>query len=74
MAVNLGDRVRDRVSGFTGVVIARTEWLYGCTRFGVQAEELKDGKPIEAEWFDERSLDPASPEPGGPAVGGVETG
>ena len=54
--IELNDVVEDRITGFTGVVIGRTEWLYGCVRFGVQSEELKDGKPLEHQWFDEQQL------------------
>lgn len=74
MRIKLGARVTDRITGFTGICIARTDWLNGCARYGVQAEELKDGKPIEPEWFDALALDPASKEPGGPCSGSVETG
>lgn len=39
--VNLGQVVRDRITGYSGVVIGRTDWLYGCVRYGVQSTELK---------------------------------
>ena len=75
MAIELGTRVKDRTTGFQGIAVARTDWLYGCTRYGVQSDKLdKDGKPIEAEWFDEQALDASSTEPGGPCSGKVETG
>ncbi len=74
MAIQLGDKVKDRTTGFEGVVVARTDWLYGCTRFGVQSEGLHEGKPLEAEWFDEQALDECSEEPGGPCPGARETG
>jgi hypothetical protein len=42
--VQLGDRVRDRMTGFSGIAIAITEWLYNCRRITVQPTELdKDG-------------------------------
>ena len=74
MGIALGDKVKDRITGYTGIVVARTDWLYGCTRFSVQSSELKDGKPIEAEWFDEKALDETAEEPGGPCPGKRETG
>jgi hypothetical protein len=40
--VELGDRVKDRVTGFTGIVVVRSVWLNGCVRLGVQAEKHKD--------------------------------
>lgn len=55
-SVGLGDQVKDRITGFSGVVIARTEWLNSCNRITVQPKELKDGKPVEAQVFDEYDL------------------
>jgi len=55
--VNLGDKVRDQLSGLTGIVVSRTEWMYGCVRCGVQPQELKDGKPVESTVFDEPQLE-----------------
>lgn len=54
---SLGDKVRDRVTSYDGIVTARTEYLNGCIRYGVQRDKLtKDGKPQESEWFDENQL------------------
>lgn len=55
--VELGDRVKDKVTGFTGIAIGRTDWLYGCTRISVLPEHLHDGKPIDAHSFDEPQLE-----------------
>ncbi len=55
--IGLGDRVKDTVTGFTGIVIGVTTWLHGCIRIGVQPEKLgKDGKTQEAVWFDQSQL------------------
>ena len=32
----LGDKVKDTITGFTGVVTGRSEWLFGCVRCAVQ--------------------------------------
>ena len=58
--VKLGKVYKDKFTGFTGTAMARTEYLYGCTRVGLQSYELKDGKPIEWQYFDEQSLDESS--------------
>ncbi len=50
--VELGDMVRDRLTGFTGIVVNQTEWLYGCVRCSVQSIDLHEGKPIALECFD----------------------
>jgi len=54
--VELGDKVKDTVTGFEGIVVAETKWLNGCVRFGVQSDKLKDGLPTEPQWVDEHQL------------------
>lgn len=54
--LQLGDTVRDTITGFQGVAVGRTAWLYGCDRIGVEPREMKDGKPIDIVWFDEARL------------------
>jgi hypothetical protein len=49
----LGDRVRDEISGFEGIVTGRAEYLYGCVQVLVNPAEVKDGSPIAGTWLDE---------------------
>lgn len=53
---SLGDEVKDRVTGFVGIVAAQIKWINGCLRYVVQPQEVKDGKPIEGSSFDEGDL------------------
>lgn len=53
MAINLGDKVRDTVTGLEGIVTSRSEFLNGCIRVGIQPQEVKDGKPADSVWVDE---------------------
>lgn len=55
--VKLGDKVKCKVTGFTGIVIGKTDYLYGCTRLGVQAKADKDGKIPDTFWCDEPQVD-----------------
>jgi len=55
--IELGDEAKDTVTGLTGVVVCRTQWLHGCVRFGVQPRELKDGKPVDPTYVDEPQLE-----------------
>lgn len=65
-AIELGDRVRDRITGYEGIVIAETNWLNMCTRYTVQGESLKDsGKPVESMSFDDRDLELLAKDPKG---------
>lgn len=54
--IKLGDKVKDKVTGFTGIAIARTEWLNGCIRVTVQPDKLADGKIAASETIDEPQL------------------
>ncbi len=55
--IKLGNRVKDTITGFAGIAVARTEWDYGCVRISVQPEKLdKDGKVRDTETFDEQRL------------------
>lgn len=55
---NMRDKVKDQITGFTGIITARTEWLNGCHRYNVQSPDLdKDGRVPSTEHFDEEQLD-----------------
>lgn len=53
---NLGDKVRDEITGFDGIVVFRCQWLNNCNTYGVQPTTLKDGVPQERQSFDEPQL------------------
>lgn len=53
----LGNELRDKVTGFKGIAIARTEWLNGCFRWVLQPKMGKDGKVPEGQTFDEPQLE-----------------
>lgn len=50
----LGSKARDTVTGFTGTVTARAEYLQGATQ--VRLERLDNDGKLSAEWFDENRL------------------
>jgi hypothetical protein len=54
--IELGVYVRDTITGFAGVAVARTEFLHGCMRYEVEPSELKDGDLIPSRVFDEPRL------------------
>jgi len=77
---DLGDEVVDTITGFEGIVKARTQWLHNCNVYTVQPRELKDGKPVESSGFDEPQLKlkqpkkvPASRKTGGPTPAVTQT-
>lgn len=74
MRINLGDKARDKVTGFEGICIVRSEYVSGCTRVGLQPAAGKDGKIPDAQHFDEpmlevtkvRAIEPMPSDRGGP--------
>ena len=52
--IKLGDKVRDRISGFEGIATATGVYLNGCRRVLIEPAKLdKDGKIIKSVWFDD---------------------
>ena len=35
--INLGDTVKDPITGYTGIAVERVKFLQGCDRIGIQA-------------------------------------
>lgn len=56
MKFELGEILKDKVTGFRGVAMARTEYFTDCEHYGLCSQKLHDGKPINWEWFDETRL------------------
>lgn len=54
--IELGQVVKDKITGFKGVIIGRCEHIFGCNTYGVVQQSLVDGKRGEPEWFDEGRL------------------
>jgi len=49
---------KDVISGFEGVIIARSAHLFGCAQYGLAPQELSsDGSPRKTEYFDEARIE-----------------
>ena len=56
--IELGDLVRDRITGFEGVVECISEWLNSCRRITVTPTKLdENGNPISNRTFDAPQLE-----------------
>ena len=53
----LGDKVKDRVTGYTGIITTRTEHLNGCRQYGVNAGIGNDGKMVDGYNIDGEQLE-----------------
>jgi heat shock protein HspQ len=51
-----GDIVRDKITGFEGVIVSVTEYLFTTDLFGVMSTKLHDEKPVAVQYFDEPRL------------------
>lgn len=50
---HLGLTVTDKITGFTGLVIGKVDYLTGCSQLLVQPNKLtSDDNVIESRWFD----------------------
>lgn len=54
--VKLGDEVKEIITGFSGIAVAKCEWLNGCVRVTVQPRRLDAGKVVSSETFDQEQL------------------
>jgi hypothetical protein len=54
----LGLKVRDRITGFEGMVTGRVQYITGCNQLLVQPPVKKKGGTFEeARWFDEDRME-----------------
>lgn len=49
---DLGDKVRDKVTGFEGIVTTHAKHLTGCDRLWVEPTVGEDGKKRDGHWID----------------------
>lgn len=54
--IMLGQKARDVVTGFTGIVTARVQYLTGCDQYALNPGLDKDGKIMDGHYFDENRL------------------
>jgi len=56
--VKLGSKVRDMISGYTGVATGRSDFLFGCAQIAIAPNKLdKEGKVMDVLWFDEQRVE-----------------
>lgn len=53
----LGEILKDIVTGYTGVAMGRTQYFTGCNHYGLLSQKVnKDGDPDNWCWFDQSRL------------------
>ena len=53
----LGDRVKDKVTGFTGIIVSHAKHLAGCDRMYLEPAVGEDNKTPDGRWVDIDMLD-----------------
>jgi hypothetical protein len=57
MSIDNGDRVKDIITDFEGIVTARCEYINGCVQYEITGEGLtEDGLPLKEYWVDAQRL------------------
>lgn len=64
----LGDEVRCRVSGFTGIVTSHARHIACCDRLWLCPRVGADGKPVDGLWIDIDMVEIVTPEAIAPVV------
>jgi hypothetical protein len=57
VSIDLGAKVREKVTTMEGIAIGRAEYLYGSPSVLVQPEALKDGVAQKPQWLEEAQLE-----------------
>jgi len=55
--IKLGQRVRDKVTGFTGIAVAECKYINGCIQFHVSPPVDKEGNERKDQWIDNVQLE-----------------
>lgn len=56
MFIDLGYKVQDRITGFTGIVTGLVDYITGCTQALVTGPVKPDGCMGESHWIDRERL------------------
>ncbi len=48
-----GDAVREKITGFSGIITGTAFYLTGCTQYLITAESKNEITPAKASWYDE---------------------
>lgn len=52
----IGEKLEDKITGFTGVCTGRADYISGCNLYMLQSRAADPSKKEEPHWFDEPRL------------------
>lgn len=61
MSINLGSKVRDSITGFTGIATSKHEYLNGCIRISITPPVDKEGKMQDSQVIDIQQVEILDP-------------
>ena len=61
--MEMGIKVRDSITGFSGVVTGTTSYITGCAQALVQPPTKETGEFVDGRWFDVTRLEVIDPNP-----------
>ena len=56
MQIEMGQEVKDKITGFSGYVVGICRYITGCDQILVQPKVKKDGEFVESRWVDDMRL------------------
>lgn len=55
--IGLGEEVKDKITGFKGIIVGRSDFITGCKQYDIKPQGLtKEGKIKDGCWLDEDRL------------------
>ncbi len=55
--IKLGQKGKDKVTGFIGIIVARSSWFTGCDQYLLSPKAKKSDEIKDAQWFDEGRIE-----------------
>jgi len=55
--LQLGQKAKDKITGFEGIITARAQYLTGCDQYGITPPVNKEGTIDSVEFFDEGRIE-----------------
>ena len=55
--LKFGKQARDKITGFTGILVARNTFIFGCDQWGIAPKISSEGKRLETEYFDDGRIE-----------------
>ena len=55
--LKFGKLAKDKITGFTGILVARNTFIFGCDQWGIAPKITSEGKRLETEYFDDGRIE-----------------